>query len=490
MTELPKGWVSSRLADVADVRLGRQRSPKNATGDRMRPYLRAANVKWAGLDLSDVNEMAFTATESLTYELRPGDLLLSEASGSPSEVGKPGQYKGEIEGCCFQNTLLRVRLPEGLLPGFYEHYFREQALNGRFAAGSRGVGIRHLGAAALSDWTIPVPSLAEQERIVTAIEEAFSKLDAGEAGLHRVRQLLKRMRDAILAAAVTGRLVPPSGDSAFDDRMLESLRAGSAPGPDRRTRRSRDSNVAPPPVSLPPGWRWVRWSQVGRCQNGRAFPSADYCDDGVPLLRPGNLAANGQVSWTVSNTRYLPEHYMGTCPDLVVGSSEVVMNLTAQSLKDDFLGRVCITGPNDRCLLNQRLARLTPFAVTPAYAVLFFRSHLFREFVKTLNSGSLIQHMYTHQVDSCWMPLPPPADQDAVVVEVDRNLSVIDSLQAIVDSAGERSAGLRRSVLKAAFEGRLVPQDPSDGPASVLLDRIRAERAAQPVAKRRARQTA
>ena len=78
--------------------------------------MRAANVKWSGLELSDVNEMAFTEAESVTYELRPGDLLLGEASGSPSEVGKPGQYKGEIDGCCFQNTLLRVRLPDGLRP--------------------------------------------------------------------------------------------------------------------------------------------------------------------------------------------------------------------------------------------------------------------------------------------------------------------------------------------------------------------------------------
>ena len=81
MTEIPTGWAKARLAGVAEVRLGRQRSPKTATGERMRPYLRAANVKWGGLELSDVKEMAFTAAESETYELRPGDLLLGEAAG-------------------------------------------------------------------------------------------------------------------------------------------------------------------------------------------------------------------------------------------------------------------------------------------------------------------------------------------------------------------------------------------------------------------------
>jgi type I restriction enzyme S subunit len=148
MTKGPTGWETARLADVAEVRLGRQRSPKRATGDRMRPYLRAANVTWQGLNLTDVKQMDFTVLESATYELQSGDLLLAEASGSPGEVGKPARYSGQLDGCCFQNTLLRVRVPDGLRPDFYEHFFREQALNGRFAAGSRGVGIHHLGATA------------------------------------------------------------------------------------------------------------------------------------------------------------------------------------------------------------------------------------------------------------------------------------------------------------------------------------------------------
>lgn len=204
MSDQPDGWAKARLAHVAEVRLGRQRSPKTATGERMRPYLRAANVKWGGLDLTDVKEMAFTPAESETYELRPGDVLLGEASGSPSEVGKPGQYRGQIVGCCFQNTLLRVRFPDSLQPDFYEYFFREQALNGRFAAGSRGVGIHHLGAGALSDWAVPVASRAEEERIVAAIDEAFSKVDAGEASLRTVRQRLSRMRRAASAFIFRG----------------------------------------------------------------------------------------------------------------------------------------------------------------------------------------------------------------------------------------------------------------------------------------------
>src|SRR5439155_1336038 len=82
-------------------------------------------------------------------------------------------------------------------------------------------------------------------------------------------------------------------------------------------------------------------------QNGRAFPSRDYSKEGVKLLRPGNLHASGRVLWADENTRRLPLRYEEEFPSYVVGPHALVMNLTAQSLKDEFLGRVCLTGPDE-----------------------------------------------------------------------------------------------------------------------------------------------
>jgi type I restriction enzyme, S subunit len=191
----PPGWINAPLASVAEVQLGRQRSPKNHVGPNMKPYLRAANVTWDGLALNDVKEMHFSPSEFLTFHLAPGDLLLSEASGSASEVGKPAIWRGEIEDCCFQNTLLRVRTRH-LEPSYLLWFFKWLALSGQFARGSRGVGIHHLGAKALSEWVIPIAPLNEQQRVVTAIEKQISRLDAGILALNRIRQRLTQMRNA------------------------------------------------------------------------------------------------------------------------------------------------------------------------------------------------------------------------------------------------------------------------------------------------------
>ncbi len=136
------------------------------------------------------------------------------------------------------------------------------------------------------------------------------------------------------------------------------------------------------------------------------------------------------------------------------------MNLTAQSLRDDFLGRVCLTGPDDVALLNQRLARLTPNAISSRYLLWVFKSPLFRRFVKSLNKGSLIQHMFTSQLDEFLVPVPPSLYQEKIADELDRRMSVVQHLEQAVLDSRSRARALRRAVLDWAFAGKLNAEAP------------------------------
>lgn len=194
-----------RLDTVAEVRLGRQRSPSNHHGDQMRQYLRAANITWQGLDLTDVKEMHFTDAEMESYRLLPGDVLVNEASGSPAEVGKSCIFNGEIADCAIQNTLLRVRC-HSAEPHFIHNYLRSVARSGGFLADARGVGINHLGRAKLAELRVRLPSKAKQLHIVARIAEFDTQTEHARSALESIRAKEARVRRSLLQAAFTGQL--------------------------------------------------------------------------------------------------------------------------------------------------------------------------------------------------------------------------------------------------------------------------------------------
>lgn len=194
-----------RLEEVADIRLGRQRSPKNHVGPNMLPYLRAANVTWSGLNLSDVKEMNFSAAEVSTYKLRRGDVLVAEASGSATEVGKPAVWDESLPVCCFQNTLLRLR-SDVLLPDYLYYVILALARSGAFARASKGVGIHHLSKTGLASTQIEVPAIEAQRELVGTISEQQQSYDRLEVAISNGMRRAKALHSSILSSAFSGKL--------------------------------------------------------------------------------------------------------------------------------------------------------------------------------------------------------------------------------------------------------------------------------------------
>ena len=431
-----------------------------------------------------------------------GDVIMAKITPC-TENGKTTvvpEVPGQV---CFGSTEFHTIRPEQGVQAEWIEKFLLQHETRRLAQRSMtgGVGQMRVPGEFLNSVRIPIAPSIEQSRIVSTLEELFSDLDSGTTALEKARDKLKLYRASVLKAAVEGVLTAdwrarhPQVESASEllKRILVERRRRWEEGqlrqfkekgrvPPKNWRAKYKEPVAHAPTGLPDlpdGWCWVSWGQVGLSQNDRPFPSKHYQGSGTKLLRPGNLRMDGQVRWTKKNTRYMPDRYLETASTLVVGSGELVINLTAQSLKDDFLGRVCTTSRDEFCLLNQRLARMTPIVIPPRFMLWVFKSVLFRKFVSALNTGSLIQHMFTRQLDEFLFPLPPLPEQEAIVEIVDRQLSVIERLEAEIDSKLKKVQGLRQAILRHAFTGRLVPQNPNDEPASELLKRIAAEREAR-----------
>jgi type I restriction enzyme S subunit len=234
---IPTGWIWTTVGAAGQVLLGRQRAPQHHSGPNMRPYLRVANVLEDRIDFSDVKFMNFTPSEFQRYHLRPGDILLNEGQ-SLDLVGRPAIYRGEVEECCFQKTLLRFRAaPETLSHEYAQIVFLHYLHSKRFRrAAPITTNMAHLTLERLLPIEFPLPPREEQTVIVHRYHETRGMIDDLAPALEdRDRNAL---RHAILKAAFEGRLVPQHPVDEPASALLARLRH-NYPGNGARRRKTR-----------------------------------------------------------------------------------------------------------------------------------------------------------------------------------------------------------------------------------------------------------
>ena len=227
LQELPNGWVWASVEQLGHVQLGRQRSPSKVGKANPTPYIRAANITEGGVDLSDVLEMEFSEREKETFALKVGDVLLTEASGSPEHVGRPAIWR-QVEGLyCFQNTVLRFS-PESIGSEYAFYSFLAMQKLGVFRKLSGGVGINHLSTGKFSTLPVPLPPMDEQDAMIETIKECASRCDDQLVFIAHALKQSTAQRQNILRAAFSGQLVPQDPNDEPASVLLARIRAERA----------------------------------------------------------------------------------------------------------------------------------------------------------------------------------------------------------------------------------------------------------------------
>lgn len=235
---LPPGWAWASVQQLGDVQLGRQRSPDKVMGLNPVPYIRAANITEAGIDLCDILEMDFSSAEVETFGLEAGDVLLTEASGSAEHVGRPAIWRETSGTYCFQNTVLRFR-PRGVSPEFGFISFLAMQKLGVFRRLSGGVGINHLSAGKFSSLAFALPPSIEQDVLATRLGDLLNQCSRQENEILVGLKRAAAQRQNILRAAFSGQLVPQDPNDEPASALLERIRAERAAQDEGRTRRGR-----------------------------------------------------------------------------------------------------------------------------------------------------------------------------------------------------------------------------------------------------------
>ncbi|WP_405397455.1 restriction endonuclease subunit S [Streptomyces microflavus] len=198
----PSSWESCSVGEAGEAIVGQQRTPEATHGNGLLPYLRVANVHDDALDLNDLASMRFTEVAKERYRLRDGDILLCEGQ-SRELVGRAALYRGEPEEIYFQNTVIRFRAHDEILPEFALLVFRAYQYSGIFSGIAKATtNIAHLGLTRFKELPFPIPPRATQEEIVDTARSVQSSIDASLSGLASLISTAMRMpsemRDLVL----------------------------------------------------------------------------------------------------------------------------------------------------------------------------------------------------------------------------------------------------------------------------------------------------
>lgn len=294
---------------------------------------------------------------------------------------------------------------------------------------------------------IPLPPLPVQHKIVSKIEELFSELDKGIENLRKAKEQIKTYRQAVLAAAFSGKL---TGELRVEN---SELRIGeNDPLLVRQMLKAAEPRVEYGKDSLPEGWKWVKLGEhIESMKNGLYKPAEYYSDNGIPCLRMYNIQ-NGKIEWydikRMIITEEELEEYKLLEDDLLVNrvNSRELVGKTARILKSMELS--VYESKNIR-------VRLMP-SLSSSYVNYWFIFYGNKYFDKNTQQTVGMASINQSQIANMEIPITDLSKQNEVVSEIEWRFSVADKLEQTIDENLKKADLLKQSILKQAFEGKLV----------------------------------
>ena len=502
--QLASGWREAPLGDMLTILRGVSYKKQDATTEPAAgkiPILRATNI--------DDGKLNFTGLVYVPQEyvskvqlLNVGDIVIAASSGSRHVVGKAASltvpWTGSFGAFCYglrphlQGTASYISL--FLQTSIYRDHVSEL---------SAGININNLRREHIEGVPLPVAPLNEQRRIVAKIEELFSELDKGIESLKTARAQLNVYRQAVLKHAFEGKLtaqwreenkdkletpeqllarIKQEREARYEQQVQEWKAAvkkweeGGKSGkkPQRPKKLSQvadlfhDVTAKLPP--LPESWIWEKlgWMTCG-VEYGTAAKSATT--GRVPVLRMGNIQ-NAKFDWAdlvyTSDDNEIAEY--------LLHDGDVLFNRTNSP---ELVGKTAIYRGERPAVFAGYLIRVNHIrtVVNGQYLNLFLNSHVARQYGNNVKTDGVNQsNINGAKLSNYPFPYCLIEEQHEIAGILEKTLSLLDETEANIVQELRKSVALRQSILKKAFAGQLVEQDPHDEPASVLLDRIKAER--------------
>lgn len=460
LKELPKGWIKTTLGIFSEITLGQ--SPSSEFYNEKKQGLPFYQGK---LEFGKMYPTPRKWCSKPKKIAENGDVLISvRAPVGDTNVCQEqsciGRGLASIRGLCGVDTFFILFLLKLLKPKI------EQKGTGTTFSAISGNNLKSL--------EVNIPPLNEQKRIVSKIEELFSELDNAKDTLEKVKLQLGQYRQSLLKSAFEGKLTEgwrKKNKSQFSTghEILEKIRKHT----DFKVKKITELNLSDELYELPQEWMWAHIFDVSTVQTGpfgTQLHKSDYTKSGTPIIEIGDVHPNRNLSDGAA-------HFISN------KKSEVLTRFTVQE-NDILFTRVGTVG---RCtivpkscngwLMSTSLIRVRPNELfNSKFLFFYFISPVAKYFSEKTSLGSTRKGTNSKIVGSLPLIILSDEEQKQIVSQIEQGFSLIENTQNIVNSTLQTLQTMKISVLKQAFEGRLVPQDDADEPAQKLLQRIKEQK--------------
>jgi type I restriction enzyme, S subunit len=463
--ELPVGWATAPVAELCELVRGVsyvQGEESNAPKDGYIPLLRANNIN----GLLVFNDLRYVPPRRVSPEqmLRLGDVVVAMSSGSKAVVGKTAMLDHEWKGT-FGAFCGVLRPCSGLDSRYFALFFRTEQYRDFISEASAGVNINNLKRDHFAQINLPIPPVEEQRRIAHHVGELLTRVNCTRDQLLRVPAIVKRFRQAVLSAACSGKLT--------EDWRKQSTLA---------TARGFGVTIEPYYVDeslpeLPEGWKWQKLGDTAKVERGRFLvrPRNDpaYYGGQHPFVQIGDLPSNGGE---------IPS-YEQSLNDKGLGVSKCFPKGTVLiAIVGATIGNTGVL-TFDSCCPDSIVAIQANSEAMSRFVEYYLRWKKLEVRNESYASGGQ-PNINLQTLIPLPVPVPPAHEVEVIVCRVEVLFRLAEEIERRVAVTNHKCDLLEKAILAKAFRGELVPTEAElarrEGrdyePASVLLERIKAER--------------
>jgi type I restriction enzyme S subunit len=447
--ELPKGWVECKLDDIAYINDVNHKMPKAVKNGV--PFISTKDFTENGINFSNVKQISRIDFETLSKKVKPqyGDILYSRIG----TIGKVRLAPKKEFGISYSLAVIRTRT-NSISVKYLMNILKSPYIFQQSQKEKRSIGVPDLGLGEIRNFRINLSPLNEQKRIASKIEELFSKIDSAKQSLEHTKLQIEQYRISLLKSAFEGKLTEEWREINNDKiESVEILLANILN--EQNSSIDNNLNVEQKLSKLPRSWIWSSIKTI--CKN--------HDQQRIPISAKKRKLIQGKIPY--------------------YGASGIIDYVE----KPIFSGKYFLIGEDGANLIS----RSTPIAfivkgdfwVNNHAHILSTHGNIPLEFLiyyiasislKPWISGTAQPKLNQENLKKIPVPLPPLKEQEQIISQIEQGFSLIENTTQIVESSLQKLQTMKTAVLKQAFEGKLVPQDPNDEPASELLERIKHEK--------------